>query len=104
MSMVTVDQLEAHLNLTGDEDEDATVLAQVLNAAEGHVERLLGFTFADTYGGDGQDDLPAPLVQAVLMLAAWWHDQREAAVSGVTVTTVPFGVSEIITEYRGFTF
>ncbi|MEQ8292767.1 MAG: head-tail connector protein [Roseovarius sp.] len=44
------------------------------------------------------------MVEAVLQLAAWWYEQRETALTGTIVAEVPFGVQEIITAYREFTF
>ncbi|TMV48535.1 phage gp6-like head-tail connector protein, partial [Thioclava sp. BHET1] len=36
-------------------------------------------------------------------LAAFWYENRDAA-SYVAAREVPFGVREIVTEFRGFTF
>ena len=105
MAIVTLDQLKDQLSFTDDVgDADDNLLTLKIDAAQAHVDRLLGFTIEDTYGGVDQDPVPAPLVEAVAQLAAWWFLQRETAVTGAIVAEVPYGVREIITEYRGFTF
>lgn len=46
------------------------------------------------------DDVPTPLKQAILMLAAHWFEQREAAMMGVVSNEVAFGVSRLLARYR----
>lgn len=103
MTIATMDQLKDQLAFTGDEGElDDALLARLIPAAQGHVERLLGFKIEVQFGGAEQEPVPEPLVHAVLMLAAHWYEVREASHTGLR--EVPFGVTEIVTEYRGFTF
>lgn len=101
--IVTYEELAAQAGLTLDAPaEDQTLLQQKADAAQNHVERLLGFKIEDMFGGVDQDPIPAALKEAVLQLACWWFENRE------TVETrdemLPFGVSEIVTEYREWTF
>lgn len=103
MGINTLADLKAHLSFTDDiGNTDDAMLTRILAAAEGFVERKLGFTFAATYGGAGQEAVPDALRQAVLMLAAHWYDNREAV--GEAAREPPFSVSEIITEFREWTF
>lgn len=44
--------------------------------------------------------VPAPLKHAILMLVAYWFDQREAAVAGAVVGTVADGVAALLAPYR----
>lgn len=105
MAIVTVLELKEQLNLTDDVGTgDDVLLARKIDAAQGHIERLLGFKIEDTYGGQDQEDIPAPLVEAVLQLAAHWYENREATLVGVTGQELPFGIWPIINEYRVWTF
>lgn len=47
----------------------------------------------------GNGDLPAPLQQAVMMLAAHWYNQREA-VGGTQMHEVPASLNALIKQYR----
>lgn len=103
MAISTLDDLKAQLSFTDDiGNVDDALLQRMLMAAEGYVERKLGFKFADTFGGAGQEAVPGALVEAVLMLAAHWYENREAA--GEAAREQPFGVSDIVREFRDWTF
>lgn len=105
MAILTLDQLKEHLAFTDDiGDADDALLARLIAAAQNHIERLLGFKIEDCFGGVDQDPIPPALIEAVSLLAAWWFDQREAAITDASAKVVPFSVQEIITEYREFTF
>lgn len=102
MAIVTVAELKEQLNLSGSDDD--ALLSQKIDAAQAHVDRNLGFAIEDQFGGEDQDPVPEPLREAVLQLAAWWYEQREAGLVGHRVETAPYSVSEIVQEYREFTF
>lgn len=97
---LALDDLKQHCNVT-DENSDLT-LTRVLGAAKAHVERLLGFKLDD--GDQFPAGTPADLELAVLQLAADWFENREASLVGVAVQPIPFGVREIVNEYRVYTF
>lgn len=99
--IVTVAELKEQLNLTDDLGTgDDALLGRKIAAAQGHLERLLGFSIETTY----PDEIPAPLVEAVCQLAAHWYENREASLVGVTATVIPFGVEQIVNEYREYSF
>ena len=103
MSIVTMPDLMAQLGLTGDAPlGDVVLLQRKADAAQNHVERLLGFRIEDRFGGEDQEPVPPVLVEAVMQLAAWWFENREAAGDGARA--MPFGVEEIVTEYREWSF
>jgi uncharacterized phiE125 gp8 family phage protein len=55
------------------------------------------------YGWIDHNGMPESLRQAVLMLAAYWYGQREAASIGPhqgPVSHIPFGVREILEPYK----
>lgn len=102
MAIVTLDQMKAHLNVTESRDDD--LVAGKVEAAQNHIERLLGYRIEETYGGAEQDPVPPSLVEAVMQLAAHWYENREAVIVGVTAIPMPLGVREIIREYREWSF
>jgi uncharacterized phage protein (predicted DNA packaging) len=97
---LTVDDLKAHCNVTGATDDG--VLTRYLAASQKHVERLLGFALDDAT--EFPNGTPADLELAVLQLAADWYENREASLVGVSAQAIPFGVREIVNEYRRYTF
>ena len=101
MAIATLDELKAQVAWTDDlgADDDALLTAKLM-AAQGHVERMLGFGIEATY----PDAVPAPLKEAVLQLAAWWYSQREGVVMDARPVEVPFNVREIVAEFRSYTF
>ncbi|MGR3639078.1 head-tail connector protein [Alterinioella nitratireducens] len=103
MPIATLYDVKEQLAFTGDIGGiDDALLYRKVEAAQNHIERLLGFKIEANFGGVDQDPVPPVLIEAVCQLAAWWYEQREAASEGAK--EVPFGVREIVTEYREFTF
>lgn len=103
MAIVTNLELGAQVGLTSDAPEaDLLSLDLKGKAAQNHVERLLGYRIEDEFGGAGQPPIPEALKEAVLQLAAWWFANRETAGDGAR--SMPFGVEEIVNEYRDWSF
>lgn len=103
MAIVGIDDMMNHLALTADAPgEDQTLMAGKIDAAQNHIERMLGFKIEDEFGGVDQDPVPPALCEAVMQLAAWWFENREAG--GDASRPLPFGVAEIVAEYREYTF
>lgn len=80
-----------------DFDDDDTLLHHYLDAAESYVLSLTNREEEDLRNQDGT--WPSDLLQAIIMLAGHWYNQREAA-SGVAMSEVPFGVMAICKRYR----
>jgi len=57
----------------------------------------------DFTAGEGPTgaDIPQPLRQAVLQLAAHWFETREPVFASQSVITVPLGVGALMAPYRG---
>lgn len=102
MAIVTLTDMMAQLSLTPDAPgEDQALVAAKIEAAQNHIERLLGYRIEVTFGGEDQDPVPPALREAVMQLAAWWFENREAVSDS---RTLPFGVEDIVNEYREWSF
>lgn len=101
---LTAEALKQQLNMTEDEaDEiDEAVLTRLVDAAKVHAERILGYALTDTT--ELPDGAPVDLELAILQIAAHWFNERETVLVGVTAQEVPFGASQILGEYRNYTF
>jgi len=102
----TLEQVKAQLNQTLAID-DALIERKIM-AAQAHIEGWLGFALAEKYPAAGSTSYPAtvppPLVEAVCQLAAWWYEQRAAALVGVSAAEIPLGVTEIVNNYRDWSW
>ncbi|WP_108262275.1 head-tail connector protein [Mangrovicoccus ximenensis] len=90
MSSVSVDELKAQLNLDHDLDDD--LLASKIDVAEAYAAAFIGQPIPDP--------CPGTIKQAILMLAAYWYEFREAATSSGNMYTTPFGVRDLLQPHR----
>ena len=82
--------LKSQLNIT-DATDDA-LLAHKLEAAEEWI--------AEFIGSEGELLGPSAFkTEAILQLAAYWYEQREAASFGVSINPIPFSVHELLRPY-----
>lgn len=95
MATVDIALLKQHVRADDFSDDD-TYLAHLLEAAETYVCKATNRT-SDELLQDGK--LPADLLQAVLLIAGHWYNQREA-VSGVQMAEVPYTLQALIKPYR----
>jgi uncharacterized phiE125 gp8 family phage protein len=63
----------------------------------GHIDDVI-IRFFSGYGNAGTD-VPQPLIHAILMLVAFWYEQRETA-AGTSTTEVPLGFDALIAPFR----
>ncbi len=98
MSVVSLEEMKAHLNIIDTIDDE--LIGKKIGAAEAHLSRVLGFSMVEEY----PDGVPEDLKEAVRQLAAHWYENREAATAGVSISTVPLSVEEIIRERRRYFF
>lgn len=97
MGAVDLKLFKQHVRAADFADDDA-YLQHLLSAAEQWVISATNRTEAELREMS-EGAFPLPLVQAVMMLAAHWYNQRES-VSGVQMTEVPDGLSSLIKPYR----
>lgn len=89
--------LKKHVN-ADDFTADDALLTHYYEAAE---EAVIGMTRRSREElADGGDDLPAELVQASLMLAAHWYNQREAVSTAAAPKEIPYSISTLVSRYR----
>ncbi len=100
---VTLDDLKAHCNVTFDTDD--ALLTRKLAVATAHVENVLGGTLDETFpAAEFPDGVPAPVVEAILQIAAHLYENREVAIVGVTVQEIPLGAHDLLSPYRSWSF
>lgn len=98
MAVVSIAELKEELAFTADIGAvDDALLIRKINAAQDHVERLLGYQITQKF----PELTPPALSQAICQLAAHWYENRELTGDG---RASPFGLNEIIAEYRDYTF
>lgn len=101
-TLVTLDQAKAQLNILAGDAADDVIIGEKLAAAEGHVQRLLGYTFASAAWT--AETLPGEIREAVLQLMAHWYENREAVAFEGTGREVPLSVREVVQEWREWSF
>ena len=94
--LVSIELLKKHVyadDLSGDDE----ILSQYLSAAEAWVVKATNRDESELTDADGH--LYPQLVQAVLLLAGHWYNQRES-VSSVQMHAVPDSLQSLIKPYR----
>lgn len=94
-SALNLSLLKAHVNV--DFDDDDTLLQFYLDSAKEMVLTYVNRTEAELVGTGS--DWPKPAMQAALMLASHWYNQREAAAS-VQMQGVPYGFETLLKPLR----
>lgn len=92
MSIVTVALAKSYASIAGNDDNE--LLQLFIDAAETWLGNYIGKPLADF------DPVPADLKRAVLMLVAFYYEQREAVAFGITGQMAPLGVTSIAESYR----
>lgn len=95
---LTVEKLKAHLNITTSNDD--ALLADKLDAAKHWVGGYTGIYMS--YDGVGDGFIDPPVIEAILKLAADLYQNRETSLVGVTAQSLPFGVLDLLSDYRGW--
>jgi uncharacterized phiE125 gp8 family phage protein len=91
MPVDNVPYLQSQLNLEHD-SYDYQLLTEKMEAAQAYCASYIGAPIPDP--------APAAIRQAVLMLAAYWYEMREAATTGGNPYVVPFGVHDLLQAHR----
>lgn len=66
-------------------------------------DQLGAITVTYTAGyGDTADDVPEQLRLAIMQLGTFWYDNRASVIVGDRMSPTPFGVTELLDQYRIF--
>lgn len=98
MSLVTLVEAKEHMNVIGSAQDD--YVQQCIDAAESHVEQYLNRSLT-TWEDDettSDNNVPPDVRQAIMMLAADYFNNREAAIVG-SIHDNP-AVDRILTLHR----
>lgn len=96
MAITTLELLKKHVR-ADDFDADDELLDSYRESAEEMVLHEIGMSEGELEQSYGK--IPAPLRQAVLLLAGFWYDHREAASVG-QVSELPFAVRSLTLPYK----
>ena len=99
MSVITLDDMKSHLNVTTTDDD--TLITAKIAAAEAFITP---YVLAATIETDFPSGAPPDLQEAVRQLAAHLYENREASVIGNTPSVLPFGLWDLIGPYRLMSF
>lgn len=102
MTVVTVEDVKAHMNVTIADDD--TLIAAKIAAAEAWIGKFIGSPLDDATAFP--DGTPEPLKEAVRQLVAHLYENREATLVGntITITDVSPGLFDLIGPYREYVF
>ncbi len=96
MAIIDLADMKAHLGVL--DDVDNALITGKIEAAQAHLESLLGYAIEDEF-----DTVPADLKDAVRQLAAGWFENREAT-GATSIMETPMSVWSIVTERRSYAF
>lgn len=105
MAVVEMAEMKAELRVDFD-DEDAVIAAKI-DAAQSHLESLLGYKIEEEFPPEGEPPVsmvPADIVGAVKALAAGMYENRESVIVGASAVPTPHGVWEVVTNRRRYSF
>lgn len=100
MTIITVADAKAHMNITTDAD-DALITAKI-GAAEAWIGQFIGQPLDDAEAFP--DGTPEPLKEATRQLVAHLYENREATIVGLNMVDVSPGLFALMAPYRDWAF
>lgn len=97
MTSPSLELFKKHVRADDFADDD-TYLSHLLSAAKEHAVSATARSEEELCEMGG-GDLPLPLVQAVMMLAAHWYNQRESS-AAVQMHSVPESFEALVKPFR----
>lgn len=101
MSAISLELFKKHVRADSFAEDD-DYMRHLLDTATETVIAATNRTCEELSDMNAEGGLPSPLVQAALMLAGHWYNQREA-VSGVQMHEVPYTLQALINPYTKLT-
>ena len=92
MALLTLADAKANLNITADVD-DALITAKLAAASD---------WVAIYTGAQITEATPARVKEAILMLTAHLFNNRESVLVGVTAQQLPFGLLDMLSDFRAW--
>jgi len=100
MTIITVADAKAHMNISGDADD--ALIADKLATAEAWIGQFIGRPLDDATAFP--DGTPEPLKEATRQLVAHLYENREATLVGLNMVDVSPGLFDLMAPYRDWAF
>lgn len=100
MTILTVEDVRQHLNVTLTDDD--ALIASKIAAAEAWVATFIGSALDDATAFP--NGTPEPVKEAVRQLVASLYENREANAVGVNVGSLDPGFFDLLAPYRTYVF
>lgn len=100
MTIITVADAKAHMNITTSADD--ALIADKLATAEAWISLYIGRLLDDAEAFP--DGTPEPLKEAVRQLVAHLYENREATLVGLNMVDVSPGLFALMAPYRDWAF
>ena len=104
--MIELLTVKTHCRIDDDDTSEDDLLTIYIGAAKRHVENFTRRTLYATNtdpGFESDEDrllLDDDVRTAMLLLVGHWHENREASISGVSISTLPLAVDALLQPYR----
>lgn len=98
MSIITVEDAKAHLNITTDADD--ALLEGKIEAAEAFID---GWLPVDGKLAD-MPTVPGDLKEAIRQLVGHLYENREASLVGISAEELPLGFWDVVSQHRAWSF
>ncbi|WP_261666895.1 head-tail connector protein [Erwinia mallotivora] len=104
--IISPETVREHCRIDPDDTTEDSILTIYTGAATRHIEkwtrRKLYETNADPGFAEDENSLllDDDIRLVILLLVGHWYENREASVSGVTVSTLPLAVESLLQPYR----
>ncbi|MFG1399910.1 head-tail connector protein [Roseixanthobacter pseudopolyaromaticivorans] len=96
MEVITLKVFKEHARIDFDDDDE--IVWQVVAAANAYVS---GLVYADVE--ELPAEAPADVIQAALLIASHWYENRETALAGA-LSDIPLNATEILANHRAWSF
>lgn len=98
---LTVDIVKKHLNIEPSFSEDDSYIELLIEVAEERVAKELCMPADELAHIDGGDEIPKPLISAMLLIVGSYYNNREE-VTAVQTKPLEQGVKYILALYRDY--